>query len=148
MASSSKMRRDWVALSSATTTRPPAPFSRPLAPSMTPIRRPEASRWRSSSITSFRRVSERTRANSVTSSIGLVRKSSAPASSPVSRSRRPSSAVTITTGMWRVAVSARSLRHTSKPSISGIITSSRMMSGLSSTAALSASGPFRAVSTS
>ncbi len=148
MESSSKMRRAWVALSSATITRPPTPFSRAPTPSITPMRRPEASRWRSSSMTSFSRVSERTRARSDTSSMGLVRKSSAPASSPVSRSRRPSSAVTMTTGMWRVAGSARSLRHTSKPSMPGIITSRRMMSGRSSTALFRAPGPSLAVSTS
>ena len=92
-------------------------------------------------MTSFSRVRLRTRANSATSSIGLVRKSSAPAFRPVSRSWRPSSAVTSTMGMWRVLASAFSRRQTSKPSMPGIITSSRMMSGWVSAAAVSAAGP-------
>ena len=41
-----------------------------------------AARLRNSSSTTLSRVSERTRATSATSSIGLVRKSSAPASRP------------------------------------------------------------------
>jgi len=45
------------------------------------------------------RDSERTRAISATSETGLVRKSSAPDSSPLTRSEGWSSAVTITTGM-------------------------------------------------
>ena len=54
---------------------------------------------RSSSVTIFSRASERTRETSAMSLTGLVRKSSAPASSPRTRSDGWSSAVTITTGM-------------------------------------------------
>ena len=105
------------------------------------MRRPEASRWRSSSITSFSRVRLLTRANSMTSSIGLVRNSSAPASSPAMRSARPSRAVTSTTGIWRVAGSSFSRRQTSKPSMPGIITSSSTMSGCFGAAIARAVGP-------
>ena len=56
-------------------------------------------RMRSSSVIILSRASERTRAISATSDTGLVRKSSAPASSPCTRSDGWSSAVTITTGM-------------------------------------------------
>ena len=58
---------------------------------------------RNSSVTILSRASDRTRAISASSGIGLVRKSSAPASSPRTRSDGWSSAVTITTGMWCVA---------------------------------------------
>ena len=61
-------------------------------------------RIRISSMVTFRRASERTRAIRWTSSIGLVRKSSAPASSPRTRSAGWSSAVTITTGRCEVAI--------------------------------------------
>ena len=54
---------------------------------------------RSSSVTIFSRASERTRAISASSAIGLVRKSSAPASSPRTLSDGWSSAVTMMTGM-------------------------------------------------
>ena len=118
------------------------------APAITPMRRPEASRSRSSSITSFRRVRDFTRANSTTSSIGLVRNSSAPASRPAIRSERPSSAVTSTTGIWRVAGSSFSRRHTWNPSMPGIITSSRMMSGFSAAAMARAVTPSVALITS
>src|SRR6201999_845769 len=77
-----------------------------------------------------------------------VRKSSAPASSPRTRSAGLSSAVTITTGMKCVAGFDFSRRHTSKPSISGIMTSSRMMSQSARAQIASASAPFEAVSTS
>ena len=51
-----------------------------------PISREVMARMRSSSVIIFSRVSERTRAISATSDTGLVRKSSAPASSPRTRS--------------------------------------------------------------
>jgi hypothetical protein len=56
-------------------------------------------RMRSSSVTIFSRDSERTRETSAMSLTGLVRKSSAPASRPATRSDGWSSAVTMTTGM-------------------------------------------------
>ena len=67
-----------------------------------PISREVTARMRSSSVTIFSRTSERTRASSARSETGLVRKSSAPASSPRTRSDGWSSAVTMTTGMWWV----------------------------------------------
>src|SRR5476651_448759 len=85
-------------------------------------------RMRNSSVIIFSRVSERTRAIMTTSDTGLVRKSSAPASSPRTRSEGLSSAVTMTTGMKCVAGFDFSRRQTSNPSMSGIITSSRMIS--------------------
>ena len=54
---------------------------------------------RNSSVIILSRASERTRAISATSETGLVRKSSAPACSPFTRSDGWSSAVTMTTGM-------------------------------------------------
>ena len=59
------------------------------------------------------RRSDRTRARSSGRLIGFVRKSSAPASSPLIRSAAGSSAVTITTGMMPFALSARIRWHTS-----------------------------------
>src|SRR5664279_1876316 len=82
------------------------------------------------------------------SDTGLVRKSSAPASRPRTRSAGLSSAVTITTGMKCVAGFDFSRRQTSKPSMSGIITSSRMMSHSARAQIASASAPLDAVSTS
>src|SRR5690348_10466300 len=95
----------------------------------------------------FRRTSERTRANSATSLTGLVRKSSAPHSRPCTRSETSDSAVTMITGMSAVRASALRRRHTSKPSISGIITSRRTISGCSSRTARNASAPLDAVMT-
>src|SRR5215469_16944083 len=95
----------------------------------------------------FKRTSERTRAKRAMSLTGLVKKSSAPACRPRTRSETSESAVTITTGMSAVCGSALSRRHTSKPSISGIITSSRMMSGCSLWASFSAAAPLAAVMT-
>src|SRR5712671_2107341 len=114
----------------------------------TPISSEVRARMRSSSVIIFNRVSERTRALSTTSDTGLVRKSSAPASSPRTRSAGLSSAVTITTGMKCVAGLAFRRRQTSKPSMSGIITSSRMMSHSARAQIASASAPLHAVSTS
>ncbi len=72
------------------------------AGSIRPIFWPVASRMRSSSVIILRRTRLRTRANKAESSTGLVRKSSAPASSPATRSEGWSSAVTITTGTCAV----------------------------------------------
>src|SRR6185437_7871232 len=93
------------------------------------------------------RTSERTRAKSAISLTGLERKSSAPASSPRTRSAASVSAVTITTGMSVVRASALSRRQTSNPSMRGIMTSSRMRSGRSSWAMRNAPSPSLAVST-
>src|SRR5690349_15445056 len=105
-------------------------------------------RIRSSSVIIFSRVSERTRAISTTSDTGLVRKSSAPASSPRTRSAALSSAVTMTTGMKWVAGLDFSRRQTSKPSMSGIMTSRRMISHSVRVQMSSASAPLLAVRTS
>src|SRR5260221_251922 len=70
-------------------------------------KRPQtSSRSCSSSIIRLRRTSERTRAKSAMSLTGLVRKSSAPASSPVSRSAASDRAVTMTTGICAVVAAA------------------------------------------
>src|SRR5690606_3611394 len=103
---------------------------------------------RHSSMSIFRRTSERTRASSARSSTGLVRNSSAPASSPSTRSSGRSSAVTITTGMCVQRGSALIRRQTSKPVIPGIITSSSTISGGSTSITASAEGPSSAVTTS
>src|SRR5580692_6187292 len=103
---------------------------------------------RNSSVIILSRVSERTRAISTTSDTGLVRKSSAPASRPRTRSAGLSSAVTMTTGMKCVAGFDFSRRQTSKPSMSGIMTSSRMMSHSARAQTASASAPLDAVRTS
>src|SRR3954454_4065340 len=130
--------------------RPPFPASAPALRSgaCTPISSEVMARMRNSSVIILSRVSERTLAISTTSETGLVRKSSAPASSPRTRSAGLSSAVTITTGMKCVDGLDLSRRHTSKPSMSGIITSSRMMSHSARAEIASASAPFAAVSTS
>ncbi len=109
---------------------------------------PVVSRMRSSSVIILRRTRLLTRANSATSLTGLVRKSSAPASRPCTRSEGASSAVTMTTGTWASSASAFMRRQTSKPSMPGIITSRRTRSGLWAEAAFSASGPLDAVTTS
>ncbi len=113
-----------------------------------PISFDVTARMRSSSVIILRRTSERTRAMSTMSDTGLVRKSSAPASRPLTRSAAWSSAVTMTTGRWRVAALALSRRHTSKPSMSGIITSSSTMSHSPRPQMASASRPLSAVMTS
>jgi hypothetical protein len=95
----------------------------------------------------FTRSSERTRASSSGWLIGFVRKSSAPASMPFTRSCAGSSAVTITTGSMAVAGFSRSLRQTSYPVMPGIITSSRTRSGFSVSTFSSASLPELAVTT-
>src|SRR5262249_3027968 len=113
-----------------------------------PIRRGVTARMRISSVINLRRASERTRAISATSETGLVRKSSAPASRPRTRSDGWSSAVTMTTGMWWVASPALRRRQTSKASMSGIITSRSTMSQSARSQTASASAPLMAVSTS
>src|ERR1043166_5897642 len=113
-----------------------------------PLSRAVNARMRTSSAAIFSRTSERTRASSAMSETGLVRKSSAPASSPCTRSAGWSSAVTITTGMWCVSGLAFSRRQTSKPSISGIITSSSTMSHCARSQIAIASAPDIAVVTS
>src|ERR1700710_773894 len=130
--------------------RPPLPASATALPSgaCTPISSEVMARMRSSSVIIFNRVSDRTRAISTTSDTGFVKKSSAPASSPRTRSEGLSSAVTITTGMKCVAGLAFRRRQTSKPSMSGIITSSRMMSHSARAQIASASAPLDAVNTS
>ena len=99
----------------------------------------------SSSVYRFSRVSERTRASSSTATYGLVRKSSAPASMPRTRSATAESAVSSTTGISRVAGSAFSRWHTSKPSRRGMFTSSSTISGRSTATAASAASPSPAV---
>jgi len=63
------------------------------------------------------------------------------------RSSLPARAVSMITGMPRVVNDARSRLHTSTPSISGIITSSTIRSGISAWAMATASAPSRASST-
>src|ERR1700690_1927537 len=130
--------------------RPPLPVSATALRSgaCTPISSEVMARMRSSSVIIFSRVSERTRAISTMSDTGLVRKSSAPASRPRTRSAGLSSAVTMTTGMKWVAGLDFSRRQTSKPSMSGIMTSSRMMSHSARAQMASASAPLDAVRTS
>src|ERR1700710_349251 len=130
--------------------RPPMPLSATALRSgaSMPISSEVMARMRSSSVIIFNRVSERTRAISTTSDTGLVRKSSAPASRPRTRSDGLSSAVTITTGMKCVAGLDFRRRQTSKPSMSGIMTSSRMMSHSAREQISSASVPLDAVNTS
>src|SRR4051794_21752666 len=130
--------------------RPPTPLSTIALRSgaSMPISSEVMARMRNSSVIIFSRVSDRTRAISTTSDTGLVRKSSAPASSPRTRSAGLSSAVTITTGMKCVDGLDFRRRHTPKPSMSGIITSSRMMSHSARAEIASASAPLAAVSTS
>ena len=64
------------------------------------------------------------------------------------RSSGVSSAVTMITGMCAVSGLAFSTAQTSKPSMSGIITSSMTMSGCSDRAISSAWTPFSATTTS
>src|ERR1700742_3064098 len=130
--------------------RPPFPVSATALRSgaCTPISSEVMARMRSSSVIILSRVSERTRAISTMSETGLVRKSSAPASSPRTRSAGLSRAGTMTTGMKWVAEFDFSRRQTSKPSMSGIMTSSRMMSHSARAAIASASVPLEAVITS
>ena len=141
------MRSEADSRSSTTSTRPRRPASAiaSFSASWMPISLEVSARIRSSSVIIFRRASERTRAISATSDTGLVRKSSAPASSPRTRSDGWSSAVTMTTGMWCVAGLLLRRRQTSKPSMSGIITSSRTMSHSALAQIASASAPLIAV---
>ena len=94
------------------------------------------------------RTNERTRANSMMSLSGLVRKSSAPACRPLTRSRMSLSAVTMTTGICAVRAVFLIRRQTSNPSMPGIMTSSSTRSGISRATVSSAVGPSWAVRTS
>ena len=85
------------------------------------------------------------RATSSRSSTGLVSMSSAPCSSAFTRLSTPCSAVMTTTGTSRVASRSRRARHTAKPSMIGIITSSSTRSGGVARAFSRASAPFPAV---
>ena len=105
------------------------------------------SRRRPSSINIFRRTNDHTRAKRPWSSTGLVKKLSAPASNPRTRSVRSENAVTIITGIWVVSRLFFVRSQTSNPSISGIIRSSRTISGGSVSITASASVPLWAVST-
>ena len=67
----------------------------------------------------FSRNSERVRANSSLKSIGLLRKSSAPALIPLMRSAVAESPVIRTTGVRRVSGVALMRRQTSNPSDAG-----------------------------
>src|SRR6185312_15269224 len=118
------------------------------AGSSRPMLWPVDSRMRSSSVIILRRTRLRTRANRAASSTGLVRKSSAPASRPATRSLGWSSAVTMITGTWAVFGLDLMRRQASKPSMPGIITSSRMMSGEHSSVLAMASMPLKPVTTS
>src|SRR5260221_2323061 len=135
-------------LSSRTRMRAPPRSSAGSLPGRWAKRPQTSSRSCSSSIIRLRRTSERTRAKSAMSLTGLVRKSSAPASSPVSRSAASDRAVTMTTGICAVVGSALSRRQTSKPSISGIMTARRTRSGSSARHRRSAEAPSAALRTS
>ena len=103
--------------------------------------------WASSSWSSLILSKDFTRARSSGWLMGLVRKSSAPASMPFTRSCVGSSAVTMMTGSIAVAAFWRIRRHTSYPLIPGIITSSRTRPGCSFSIFASASAPLAAVTT-
>ncbi len=144
------IRSDSVGRSSTIRMRPLRPASASASRSglSMPISREVTARMRNSSVIILSRDSERTRAISATSETGLVRKSSAPDSNPLTRSEGWSSAVTITTGIWCVPTPLLSRRHTSKPSMSGIITSSSTTSHSARSQMANASWPLTAVMTS
>ena len=81
------------------------------------------------------------RARRITSFRGLVRNSSAPASSALRRLSRSFEAVMMTMGMCLVSGLARSLRQTSIPDMSGRTRSSRISLGRSACARISPSAP-------
>ena len=89
----------------------------------------------------FSRSTALTRATSAIWSIGLVRYSSAPASSPATTSLESALAVHRMIGMNGIVASLLSRLQTSMPSIFGIMMSSRIRSGSCSLAAASASSP-------
>src|SRR5919199_682597 len=130
--------------------RPARPSTRAASASASssPISLLVAARIRSSSVSILSLVRLRTRAMSAMSPTGLVRKSSAPASSPLTRSAGWSSAVTISTGTWCVFGLLFSRRQVSKPSRPGIITSRSTMSQGTRSQMSSASRPLPAVRTS
>src|SRR6516162_4294459 len=114
-----------------------------------PANRPQiSSRKRHSSIIRFSRASERTRAKRAMSFTGLVRKSSAPTSSPRRRLATSDRAVTMTTGTSAVRGLAFNCWQTSKPFMPGIITSRRITSGSSLSAICKALRPLYADRTS
>ena len=108
-------------------------------PSKTPRWLAVFSRIRHSSTVIFKRTSDFTRAIKAVSLTGLLKKSSAPASNPRTRSVASVRAVTITTGICSVFGSAFRRSHTSNPSIPGIIISNKIISGLSAAAISKAS---------
>ena len=93
------------------------------------------------------RISERTRAYSSSVSIGLLRKSSAPAPMASMRVARSCTPLTRTTGVRHVSAVPFTAAQTSTPEISGITTSSSTRSGRSRLIVSSASCPFIAVMT-
>ncbi len=99
------------------------------------------------SVNRFMRASERTRASSSRVSIGLVRKSSAPASRPSIRAARSAIPVIRMIGVNRVARFRRIMRHSSNPLVPGSCTSSKTTSGERVVMAARADGPSTAVST-
>ena len=107
-----------------------------------------SARSSSSSVIVFRRSRLFTRVSNATWPTGLVRKSSAPHSSPFTRSSALSSEVTMTTGTCAVRGLAFKAAQTSKPVMSGIITSRSTRSTRSFSATSSASRPESAVRTS
>src|ERR1051326_4625455 len=94
------------------------------------------------------RSTDRTRATSDAWSMGFVRYSSAPASSPATTSLVSDLDVTRMMGMNGRVASPLMRRHTSTPSSLGIITSSKIRSGWSRRPAASASSPSPACNSS
>jgi hypothetical protein len=149
-ASDFEMSAASVLLSSTTSTTAPLPPSaaRSTVSSRTLNWATVCSRSVNSSIINLRRTKERTRANSATSFTGLVRKSSAPASSPRTRSPCRSRSVIMTAGKCALLRSDLIRRQTSNPSMPGSMTSSNTMSGVSASMRSRPSSPARAVLTS
>ena len=114
---------------------------------------PASARWLSCVTAScrsrsrLRRSRVRTRASSSARSTGLVRKSSAPASSPRSRSVASSRAVTSMIGIIAVEGTVFSRRVTASPFMPGMRTSSRMRSGGAAATEASALAPSTASAT-
>jgi len=99
------------------------------------------SAFSSSSVYCFSRSSDRVLASNSLKSIGLLRKSSAPALMPLMRSPVAESPVIRTTGVRRVAGVALIRRQTSKPSTPGITISRRIRSGRNDAHSVSAESP-------
>ncbi len=139
------MRSDTLARSSITRTRPLSPLSAAAIAKRIAdahVLRAQGRERATRRARFFSRMRLRTRAMSATSSIGFVRKSSAPASSPATRSAGWSSAVTMTTGIWAVSGSPLMRLQTSSPSICGIITSRSTMSHSFACTIARPAGPF------